>query len=357
MCEAIERISPGDALKNVLTALSDETDGYYGFGRLLPSYDDCMMFFITGERRIGKTFFFMRVMCKLFTDYGYQTVWLRNRLVELQDPAFSTSFLADMKRLGHCPEDWDTRADGVYTSSGADGRLVCSFKSLSTFSNSRGGAWPDVGMIVLDEFQDESGRFPKKACTGLLSLTKTIFSGRDGRCFLLSNSISCMNPYYAHFRIWPQQAVTVFKDKAIAIENCSGHYRRAIGRKNQWNKVYKAGAGYGDYASVADDERMNMIASVPKGAEACGWLLKANGTYYRAYDSRGRYYYKPYGANPGQLPVYVSDMSDLDGDAMMVPKPMVNALAAMLKAGQVRFQDANTMFDVMSVVFPSEIYG
>ena len=350
-------LTHGEALKAVLQAVSDDTPGFFNFGRLMPWYDVCMLFFITGERRIGKTFFFTRVMCMLYLEYGYQTVWLRNRLVELQDPAFATSFLADMKKLGYCPEEWDARQDGVYTCKGDSGKLVCSFKSLSTFSNSRGGAWPDVAMILLDEFQDESGRFPKKACTGLLSLTKTIFSGRDGRCFLLSNSISCMNPYYAHFRVWPEKPVSVFEDKALAIEKCSGYYRRAIGRKNQWNKVYKAGVGYGDYADESEDERMNMIASVPKGAEAVNWLIKANGNTYRAYMAKGRYYFKAYTGKPGQCLVYVTSNADLDGRAIMVPARMAKALGDMFKNGMARFQDANTMFDLMTVIFPSEIFG
>ncbi len=360
MTEALDRhrgLSHGEALKRVLEEVSEDTPGFYHAKRILPFYDRAMLFFITGERRIGKTFFFTRVMCKLYLEYGYQTVWLRNRLVELQDPAFAASFLADMKKLGYCPEEWDARIDGVYTCPGAEARLVCSFKSLSTFSNSRGGAWPDVAMILLDEFQDESGRFPKKACTGLLSLTKTIFSGRDGRCFLLSNSISCMNPYYAHFRIWPNEPVSFFEDKAIVIEKCSGFYRRAIGRRNQWNKVYKAGVGYGDYADESNDDRMNLIASVPKGAEAIGWIVKVNGNVYRPFMSKGRYYFKAYNGNPGQCYVFVTANADLDGRAMMLPKQMTKALSEMFKAGTARFQDANCMFDMMSVVFPSEIYG
>lgn len=350
-------VTHGEALRIVLEEVSDDTPGFYNFNRLMPYYPTCMLFFITGERRIGKTFFFTRVMCRLYIEYGYQTVWLRNRLIELQDPAFATSFLADMKKLGYCPEEWDARSDGVYTAKGDSGRLVCAFKSLSTFSNARGGAWPDVAMILLDEFQDEAGKFPKKACTGLLSLTKTIFSGRDGRCFLLSNSISCMNPYYAHFRIWPEQPVSVFEDKGICIEKCSGYYRRAIGRKNLWNRVYKAGVGYGDYADESQDDRMNLIASVPKGAEAVNWIVKANGNTYRAYTAKGRYYFKEFKGNAGQCTIYVTSNADLDGRAVMINPRMVKALGEMFKSGGARFQDANTMFDMMTVVFPSEIFG
>lgn len=350
-------LTHGEALKEVMESVSADSQGFYNANRIMPYWDDAMMFFITGERRIGKTFFYTRVMCELYLRYGYQTVWLRNRLVELQDPSFAPAFLADMKRLGYCPDEWETRADGVYTGKGSDGQLICSFKSLSTFSNARGGAWPQVALIVLDEFQDESGRFPKKACTGLLSLTKTIFSGRDGRCFLLSNSISCLNPYYAHFRIWADKPVSFFPDKAIVIEKCSGYYRRAIGKKNKWNKVYKAGVGYGDYADEKNDERMNLVAPVPKGATACSWIVRANGNQYRPYESKGKLYFKSYNGNYGQCLVFTNDHADLSDKVMMVPKSLAKSLSDMMNAGMARFQDANTMFDIMSIVFPAEIYG
>lgn len=352
-----DRPSHGDALKSVMEQVSHDAQGFYNSERIMPYWNDTMVFFITGERRIGKTFFFTRVMCELFIQYGYQTVWVRNRLVELQDPAFAPAFLADMKRLHYCPEEWETRTDGVYTGKGSDAKLICSFKSLSTFSNARGGAWPEVALIVLDEFQDESGKFPKKACTALLSLTKTIFSGRDGRCFLLSNSISCMNPYYAHFRIWAEKPVSVFPDKAIVIEKCSGYYRRAIGKKNKWNRVYKAGVGYGDYADEQNDERMNLVCPVPKGATAYDWIIRANGNQYRAYESKGKVYFKSYTGNPGQCMVFTNDHADLSDRVMMVPKTLVKSLADMTNAGMARFQDANTMFDILSIVFPAELYG
>ena len=54
---------------------------------------------------------------------------------------------------------------------------------LSSAIQHRGPAHPDVDLILFDEFIPEDRRYMKGALKGLMSLTKTVFSGREGcRC-------------------------------------------------------------------------------------------------------------------------------------------------------------------------------
>ena len=118
-----------------------------------------LIYWIIGARRIGKTDFFLQLACRLFLDHGVQTMWIRNKQVELSEPGFYNDFLNDAKHFGWCPEDWYSDASGVWT---ADKEQIIKWQSLSTFSNRRGAAHPDVYMMIYDEFIPESRDYPRR---------------------------------------------------------------------------------------------------------------------------------------------------------------------------------------------------
>ena len=98
--------------------------------------------------------------------------------------------------------------------------LMIKFQSVSTFSNIRGNAYPNINLVVFDEFCPEDRRYPHNAHTGLLSITKTILSGKeDAKVYCLSNYVSVANPYFVGFGIYPHEKydVTNFKDKRVCI--------------------------------------------------------------------------------------------------------------------------------------------
>lgn len=327
-------------------------DGFYNTEKLMPYFDSSMMFFIIGERRIGKTDYFLHLACKLYLDYNVQTMWVRNKLVELQDAAFASGFLNDAKLHGWCPDDWITRSDGVYTSSDKDADQVVLFQSISTFSNRRGGANPRVLMIVLDEFMPEDRKYPKTACKGLLSLTKTVFSGNiEARVFCLSNVISAVNPYFAGLKIFPTSEITMYDDKAICIEKCRD-YKKAIATGNPWNKVYKAG-NYGDYADESEDDIITLVVKrIPKGATRYDWLIISNNTAYDIY-SAGAYVY--FSEHKGQIArdteIYTVDRDSLSADIMYMPSDMKNNIKDIFDTSRGRFVGANCLFDIMSIIY------
>ena len=105
---------------------------------------------------MGKTDIFLRLACELYVRYGCTTGWIRNKQVELSDDANYSSFLADAHKFKWCPKEWTTRPDGVYTSEDRNASRVIEFKAISTFSNTRGAAHPDMLLCVLDEFMSEN---------------------------------------------------------------------------------------------------------------------------------------------------------------------------------------------------------
>lgn len=337
-------------IKRILKDLGDN-DGWYNARKIMRYFDDTLIFWILGERRIGKTDLFLRVACELFIRYRKQTMWIRNKKVELEDPAFLADFLNDAKRLGWCPEEWDTRAEGVFESSAKDAAQIIKFQSISTFSNRRGGAHPDVLMMVLDEMMPEDRRYPRMAPEGLASLSKTVFSGNvQGRIFCLSNYVSAANPYFVRFRIYPSsEDVTVFRDKRMLIERCRG-YKRAIEDGNPWNDVYSA-AKMGNYASEEEDSLITLISKVPRGSQPAPYLFLIDGIYYREYRKNGVSYYDEYHGRRDGIVIFTPNLKECSDSVQLIIPYIPKGINESMQWGKVRFKNPNIMFAILSMVY------
>lgn len=310
-----------------------------------------MLFFIVGERRIGKTLFFQRLACELFLETGKQTMWVRNKKVELIEDGFTSGYLTACKLRGWCPQEWICKQDGVWTDNSKEAQQVILFQSISTFSNRRGNETPDVMMIVFDEFMPEDRKYPPSPAKGLMSITKTVLSGReDARCFCLSNFISSANPYFVGFRIYPgNDPITVFPDKGIAIEICKG-YKRAIEKDNPWNAVYAAG-GYQDYATADEDKLIQLVRKPPKGANPINYLILSDGVLYRPLEKAGTVYYEEFKGKVAQQVIYTPTLQEAGKDIYLVPEFMKRDIKKMTEANAVRFSNPNVMFAILSMVY------
>ena len=325
-------------------------DGWYNGQKLLPHFDDTMIMMIIGARRIGKTDLFLRLACDLWQRFNLRTMWVRNKLTELKEPSFFNEFLNDAKLHNWCPEGWVTKADGVHDP--GDPEPVILFQSISVFSNRRGGAHPEVIMMVLDEFMPEDRKYPHMCATGLLSLTKTVFSGNEeARCFCLSNFVSAANPYFVKFRIYPRkdQDITVFPDKSILIERCKD-YRCAILEDNKWNRAYKA-AGVGNYASEEEDRLIELIRPVPKGATPAPWLVLSDGVLYRRWQKNGMSYWNEYKGNIKDTVIYTPNLKECSDSVTLMMPFMKKHIEEEMQMGMLRFKNPNVMFAILSMVF------
>lgn len=322
---------------------------WYNTDKLERYAPDANLYFIVGKRRIGKTLHFQKKAFELWDKEGLQTMWIRNKKVEFQDPSFTRDFLNAPHKFGWCDEDVICAPDGVYTDRTKKKQII-KFQSISTFSNRRGNMTDEVGMMVFDEFMPEDRKYPKKAAIGLMSLTKTVLSGReDSKCYCLSNFVSSANPYWAAFQIYPERKydVTNFKDKGIAIEVCRG-YREAIEENNPWNRVYKAG-GYQDYASEAEDSLFNLIAKVPKGAQLRQQFIKSDGIIYGASYYKGLIYWHT--AVPNTKMVFAANLDEVSDKVNLIPRILKDQIKLGVENNIFRFQNPNVMYAILSIIF------
>lgn len=343
------------AIRKCLEKLGDN-GGWYNAQKILPYIDECMMLWIVGERRIGKTDLMLHLAMMLWQDHGLRTMWIRNRKVELDDPAFFNTFLADALEHGWTDREYIVRPDGVYeaTEDGkpAPDKRAIVFQSISTFSNRRGGAHPDVVMMVFDEFMPEDRKYPAQCAKGLMSLTKTVFSGRtDARVFCLSNFVSAANPYFVAFGIYPEpgQDVTVYEDKGMLIEKCRG-YHRAIAEDNPWTSIYRAGR-YGDYADETEDTLLQLVRKMPKGAIPEPYAILRDGRVYRPYTKDGLVYWALYKGSLNGVSLYASTIQETSDSVRMLPRFYLNSMAEISANGGYRFADANVMFAILNIVY------
>ena len=322
---------------------------HYSLRKLSQVDESVRLFFVVGERRIGKTLFFQWLMCQLYIETGYQTMWVRNKKVELEDDGFVNGFLNACRDFEWCPDDWTCTPRGVQD---GDGNDVCLFQSISTFSNRRGNRTADVLMMVFDEFMPEDRRYPRNCCKGLMSLIKTVLAERpESMCFCLSNFISGANPYFVGFQIYPRdgQDVTVFPEKGIAIEVCKG-YKTAIVKDNPWNSVFRAGK-YQDYATSDEDKLMELVRRVPKGAEPQNWVLISDDVAYRMWVKDGIGYWNRYGGSLKGLLLYTANREECGKGVQMLPPYLFKILQQDFELDIMRYRDPNVMFAVLSILY------
>lgn len=316
---------------------------------MLRFWDDWLLLFAIGGRGIGKTDLWLQVACKLWSKYRCKTMWCRNKKVELSDDGNWESFLNDAKLHGWAHDEWECKQDGAYDE---DIRFI-EFQSISTFSNKRGGAHPDVLLIVLDEMIPEDGRYPKHCAKGLMSLAHTVLRGRSGaRIVALSNFVTAANPYFAKFEVYPNPKydVTIYPEKAIAIEHCKG-YRRAIPPESDWTKLFKA-SGMHTYEDDSEDPLLGLIANTPNGAKPEGYYYLIDGQIYRASMHKGIEYFDAY---KGELKdtsiIFTPNVNEMTPGVQMIPSWLLKDLNTSMASGWMRFRTPNVMFKILNMLY------
>lgn len=322
---------------------------WYNTDKLDKYAKDANIAFIVGERRIGKTLHFQKKAFELWDKEKLQTMWLRNKKIELSDPAFANDFLNAPKKFGWCPDTTFSNGEGIFTDK-TKAEQIIKFQSISTFSNRRGNMTDKVGMIVFDEFMPEDRKYPKRCHIGLMSLTKTVLSGRtDSKCYCLSNFISAGNPYFVGFQIYPKKEldVTYFPNKGLAIEVCRG-YKGAIEDDNPWNRIYRAGQ-YQNYADEKEDSLFNLIARVPKGSRLNNFFIKIDNVIYGSSYKNGLVYWHI--ASPNTRYIFTPSLQESSDTVMMIPKFVKQIIKEGSELNILRFQNPNIMYAILSIIY------
>ena len=184
---------------------------YYNPNKLL-SYNRILNCVI-GARSIGKSFAFKEYPIKRFIKYGEQFIYLRRYKGELRKLKNYFNDVA-FKFPDHTfkVKGWELYIDDKLAGWGIP---------LSAWQTEKSNAYPNVTLIVFDEFireKDNSGYLPNEV-EALLNLMHTVFRDRDNcRCVCLSNAVTLVNPYFVYFNIVPDITKRFNAYESIVVE-------------------------------------------------------------------------------------------------------------------------------------------
>lgn len=266
---------------------------YYNYDRVM-SYDALFNFILSG-RGNGKSYGAKEKAIKNFLKKGEQFIYVRRYKTELKKKHL---FFDDIK--DKFPNNkFEVKGNSAYI----DGKLAGHFIALSTSQIEKSNAYPNVTLIIFDEFVVDKGhiRYLENEVEVFMDLYETVARLRElngkkpVKALFLANKVSIVNPYFIYFNCIPKndERFTVAKNGNIVIEMFTD--KEFIEQKYQtrFGQLIK-GTVYGDYAienkSLRDNNefvqpykpsKSKFIFSIKfKGQEVGIWISYKEGLTY-----------------------------------------------------------------------------
>lgn len=235
--------------------------------------------FVTGGRGIGKTYGAKKMAIKHYLERGDQFIYLRRYRSELKSV---NTFFAD---IAHEFPGVEMRVHGNVAERkvGNKWHTMGYFMSLSTASTQKSVAYPDVKLVIFDEFIILKGaiHYLPNEVNAFQELYSTVDRWKDKtRALFLANAVSIMNPYFLEYNIttgseWFKASngfiVAHFpQSAAFATEAYSTNFGKFI-----------KGTEYADYSlgSVFHDEKMELIGEKTPAARYLYTIETMSGTF------------------------------------------------------------------------------
>lgn len=216
---------------------------------------NCLWNFILGMRGGGKTYGALKWCIEQHLKYrkvgiNWQFVYVRRMKSELEKLTISRGgriFNAVQKEF---PENVLKAESNVLS---CDGETCGYAVPLSTASIMKSDSFPDVKVIIFDEFIiDNRGTYHylKDEVTKFLDLYETIARNRDVTVFFLSNAVSVTNPYFDYFHLDKPHNGDIQrfgKAKQILVQNFVSEQLSNQKKQSRFGQII-SGTEYSDYA-------------------------------------------------------------------------------------------------------------
>ncbi len=317
-----------------------------------------------GNRTAGKSVFFKRLLVNNWLNKRLQFVFLFRFAYEIVN--VSEMFFSDIGDLffeGHTMTD-EPVAKGLFTKILLDGE-VCGFavplsradsiKKYSAFFN-------HVYNIFFDEFQSETNHYAPKELTKFQSVHVTIARGegkqyRHTRTFMVSNSVSLINPYYVKFGIHKRltKDTKFLRGEGWVLEKTFNKTAANALTSSGFFQAFKD-SGYADYAAQniylndneafvekMNGERLYMMTLRVENNKYGIWKYPSQNLMYCCHTIGYSYY-----------PDVVVRAEDHSEESMVFLKNsmLLRSLRDIFNNGQFRFEDLeckNAVFDALAL--------
>lgn len=320
---------------------------YYKFDKLF-SYQATYNY-VVGGRGIGKTYGAKKRAIANAIKKHEMFIYLRRYKTELS--AAKETFFADIQTEF---KDYDFRMNGpkAQMSLVADREVnkrqwqdIGYFFALSTAQSLKSVSFPDVTLIIFDEFIIERGSFhylPNETIV-FNNFYSTVDRGQDKtKVLFLANSVSIMNPYFIEYEIVP------IEDKPYITKFDGFMLVHFVNSEKFSESIYETAFGKfiknSDYAKYAvgnefEDNNGNMLGIKDSKAKYIFTLECRTGSFSVWYDTlRGEYYIQ------SKLPK-VNDILTLVAEKMDKHKQLVTFSDLTLSNLRTAFRRGNIWFD------------
>lgn len=222
---------------------------YYDNRKILETLDidglEPSVYIITSNRSAGKTTSFLKTALDNFKQ-GQHTIMLYRYSYELSG---SNEIFKDVLSLySEYGKEVTTvsHARGLFYEYLLDGETLGFALSLSNVDSIKkfSPLFAKVTMVIMDEFQTESGKYLPKEVDKVQSLLLTVARGggkqsREIKLILLGNNVSLMNPYYITFGIHKrlQPNTKILRGKGWVAEF---GFNESASKSIQENGIYRA---------------------------------------------------------------------------------------------------------------------
>ena len=259
------------------------------------------LYIVTTNRTGGKTTYFGRLLINRFLRTGAKFALIYRFNYELADVC--DKFYTDISRLffpDHCMTS-ELKGRGIYSLLKLDNQ-VCGYAiALNSADNVKkySHVFNDVECMLMDEFQSETNHYCSKEIEKFLSLHTSVARGKGKQIryvpvYLLSNTVSLINPYYTALGITNRlQADTKFlKGDGFVLEQGFVQSAAEAMLDSGFNKAFKS-SQYVAYAAqniYLNDNNAFIEKPVGKNHYLCTLKYFGSNFALREYDELGIIY-------------------------------------------------------------------
>lgn len=334
---------------------------YYNFDKLF-SYN-CTYMFVVGGRGLGKTYGAKKKAIASAIKKGEQFIYLRRYKDELK--ASVRTFFDDLIANGEFTE-FDFRINGNRAEfSGVEFRdekkrewaIAGHFLSLSTAQAQKSVAFPDVTLIIFDEFIIEKGAIsylPNES--GVFNnFYSTVDRWQDKtRVLFLANSVAIMNPYFLAYELRPDKDTEwIRKYEGFMVAHFAKSEDFANSVKTTAFGQFISGTEYEQYA-IGNQFSDNTEALIAKKDPAANYkyTVQTRKGYFSVWHSpiTGLYYVQK--NRPGNETIFVTEHSLMDEGKQYLPRnhKLLQMLRTSFRWGRLWF-DTPVSRNAMSEIF------
>lgn len=240
---------------------------------------NCLYNFIIGNRGAGKTYGSLKYCIEKYLserEHGrtWQFLYVRRYSTELQKLTMSRGgrlFQAVKKEF---PEhDLKAESNVLY----CDGEVMGYAQPLSTASILKSDSFPDVWVILFDEFIiDNSGTYHylQDEVRKFFDLYETVARMRDVRVFFLSNAVTVTNPYFDFLHLnkpYNGDIQRFGNSKDILVQNVANTAMIEYKKQTRFAKLIE-GTEYSDYA-IDNEWLLDNTDFIEKKTQRCEYYV------------------------------------------------------------------------------------